>query len=71
MVRMRVSRWVKPPPTGLPLGLAADALRGRGGLLLEDAHLLAQVRVLRRTCSGSYIRGSSGVAVRTLYWQRR
>src|SRR5436305_10629846 len=44
----RVSRWTKPHPIALPLGVVADVARSRRELLLENALLRQQVLVLRR-----------------------
>ncbi len=48
-VRSRVSRWTKPHPIALPLGVVADVARSRRELLLENALLRQQVIVLSRT----------------------
>src|SRR5207248_10395904 len=44
----RVSRWTKPHPIALPLGVVPDVARSRRELLLENALLRQQVLVLRR-----------------------
>ncbi len=48
-VRARVSRWTKPRPRSLAMGLATDLVRPRRELLLENAFLRQQVLVLSRT----------------------
>jgi len=47
-VRAGVSRWTKPRPPALATGLAADVVRSRCDLLLENALLRQQVLVLSR-----------------------
>jgi len=45
----RVSQWATPRPRSLACGLAADLVRPRHDLLLENAFLRQQVIVLSRT----------------------
>ena len=52
-VRARVSRWTKPRPRSLAMGLATDLVRPRQELLLENALLRQQVIVLSRTTKRS------------------
>ncbi len=47
-VRARVSQWTKPRPCSAAMGLAADLVRSRRELLLENALLRQQVVVLSR-----------------------
>ncbi len=47
--RARVARWMRPAPIAVAAGAAADAMRSRSDLLLENALLRHQLAVLRRS----------------------
>jgi len=52
-MRSRASQWTKPCSVALATGLAGDVTRGRGDLLLENALLRQQIRVLHRAARRS------------------
>jgi transposase InsO family protein len=49
MLRARISGWTKPRPPSLATGLAADLVRRRHDLLLENAVLRQQLVIVRRS----------------------